>query len=81
MRVMQRLPESGAQEIIRRERVHKSLSEARGALKDCSRLVARAALDAGVDPRVMNVFAQAVELVDEHLARALDNLAQHARRT
>lgn len=81
MRVMQRLPESGAQEIIRRERVRKSLSEARGALKDCSRLVARAALDAAVDPRAMKVFSEAVELADEYLARALDDLAQPERRT
>lgn len=81
MRVMQRLPDPGAAAIIRQERIRKSISEARASLKDSSRLVARAALDAGVSQRVMQVFAEAVEMTDEYLARALDDLAQPERQT
>lgn len=49
------------------------VASARTALKAAARDVA---LAVHADPRAMRVFAQAAELADDYLARAIDDLAR-----
>lgn len=58
------------------EAARAQVASTRTALKVVARDVAHAALAVHADPRAMRVFAQAAELADDYLARAIDDLAR-----